>query len=278
MQVLNPTLWFSVVETRPQHCHQKPKFGNHQYCSKTCASQAASLAATSCNQCHKKPKFQNFDYCGKHCASLAAANGTKPSYTAANGGNTKKGANPSGNQKPAAGTIDPMQIAQLVVQHVPQIQSLLANAQGQGPSATTSVQSVGTQPPVSNPFLNSSSGTTQASQTSNGIRSIPFFSRGKKKAQPKLNISTKPSDDTKCIIPGCKQLVYVDEEGVVSDYCSLRHREEAVTSGLKSPCIMCLVLPQSDTDYFCSNACLEESMSKQCDEGKEEYSAAESQN
>jgi len=33
---------------------------------------------------------------------------------------------------------------------------------------------------------------------------------------------------------------------------------------------MCLVLPQSNNDYFCSNACLEESMNKQIDEHDDE--------
>ena len=40
---------------------------------------------------------------------------------------------------------------------------------------------------------------------------------------------------------------------------------EAVTSGLRSPCIMCLAYPQSDTDFFCSRACREESMNKNLD-------------
>jgi hypothetical protein len=76
-----------------------------------------------------------------------------------------------------------------------------------------------------------------------------------------------------------------------SDYCSLRHREfvdfhqfrsvtynpfffrEAVTSGLRSPCILCLAYPQSDMDYFCSRGCREESMNKYleydyCDDGE----------
>lgn len=53
---------------------------------------------------------------------------------------------------------------------------------------------------------------------------------------------------------------------------------EAVTSGLISPCIMCLVLPQSDSDYFCSKACREESMNKRYDdEDDEEWSPVESQ-
>lgn len=68
-------------------------------------------------------------------------------------------------------------------------------------------------------------GAMQAEQGTTGIHSISSLLRGKKKAKPTLDVSTKqPSDDTRCSIPGCKQLVYVDE-GVVSEFCSLRHRE-----------------------------------------------------
>ena len=71
----------------------------------------------------------------------------------------------------------------------------------------------------------------QAEQGSTGINPISSFLRGKKKAKSTLDVSTKqPSDDTRCSIPGCKQFVYVDEEGVRSDFCSLRHREYDVPS------------------------------------------------
>lgn len=82
-----------------------------------------------------------------------------------------------------------------------------------------------------------------------------------------------------CLIPGCGKPVHIDSSGSkTSEYCSMRHREyalkfmfycnvltsrrQAVTDGLVSPCIMCLSLPQSDTDYFCSRECREEAMSK----------------
>jgi hypothetical protein len=41
---------------------------------------------------------------------------------------------------------------------------------------------------------------------------------------------------------------------------------EAVSLGLASPCIMCLVLPQSETDYFCGRDCKEEAMNKSFEE------------
>jgi hypothetical protein len=38
---------------------------------------------------------------------------------------------------------------------------------------------------------------------------------------------------------------------------------EAVKTGLASPCIMCLTLPQSETDYFCGKVCREDANNKQ---------------
>jgi len=76
-----------------------------------------------------------------------------------------------------------------------------------------------------------SGGAMQAEQGTTGINPIFSFLRGKKKAKPTLDVSTQQSsDDTRCSIPGCKQFVYVDEEGVRSDFCSLRHREYDVPS------------------------------------------------
>lgn len=188
---------------------------------------------------------------------------------------------------------------ELVAQHVPQIQSMIAAAQN--PGSTTSGASTSAQPNGSSITSNGTDQTTSSATKPNGILPVPSFLRGKKKTQTKLTISTKPTtDDLGCFIPGCKQSVYVDEEGVTSDFCSLRHREcvicflfsisqseyrssvrrfrEAVTSGLLSPCIMCLVLPQSDTDYFCSMACRDEAMTKHYDEDETVWSPAESAN
>ncbi|KIJ98118.1 hypothetical protein K443DRAFT_680995 [Laccaria amethystina LaAM-08-1] len=252
------------------YCHQKPKFSNHLYCSKTCASQAATL----CNHCHKKPKFTNFEYCGKNCASLAnpggktgpaqgqAAAGKAPTYPKGSGFNASK-------QTPPA--FDPVQIAKLVVQQIPQVQALLASstpgiATGLSASQTGLVAAVQPvpNPHSNNPFLNvTNQSTTQAPPqgVANGV-TLAASSNALPTAQ--LHISTQPvADDIECLIPGCGKPVHVDAKGVkTSEYCSMRHREEAVTSGLVSPCIMCLVMPQSETDYFCGRACREESMNK----------------
>lgn len=129
------------MSTRPQtvqpatqpcdYCHQKPKFPNHDYCSKTCAGQAA---ANLCNHCHKKTKFPNFDYCGKACAALAnpqshksaAAAGQPQAATASKGQNYPKGKNFNTQPQQSQLGIDPLQIAKLIAQHIPQVQTLLA--------------------------------------------------------------------------------------------------------------------------------------------------------
>ncbi|TFK36681.1 hypothetical protein BDQ12DRAFT_686325, partial [Crucibulum laeve] len=270
------------------YCHQKPKFSNHKYCSKTCAGQAATL----CNHCHKKPKFQNFDFCGKNCASQANPGGKPRSGGAAGpaaqaGAASKAPSYPKGNNfniqkqgQPGQQTFDPLQIAQLVVQHIPQVQALLASTNANTSQSTVSAPA--TQPAVAaplapaaqlatvpnahsnNPFLNLTNAQSAAALTATPNGTLAPSSQSMPIAQP-LNISTQPSaDDLECLIPGCGKPVHVDSRGMkTSDYCSMRHREEAVVSGLVSPCIMCLVLPQSETDYFCGKACREESMNKQ---------------
>ncbi|KJA16184.1 hypothetical protein HYPSUDRAFT_302503 [Hypholoma sublateritium FD-334 SS-4] len=272
------------------YCHQKPKFSNHSYCSKTCAAQAAAL----CNHCHKKPKFQNFEYCGKNCAALANPGGKTRNAGAAApqhiGGVKKAGA--TANTQPS---FDPMQIAKLVVQHIPQVQSLLNAAPQAAPAPPTQhivanpfANPVNTQVrppaqnsgPTNNPFLGPGPVYTQsayqnpappaavvsapqcAAPTNGAVYLAP--SAPPAGAQP-LRLSTQEAaDDLECLIPGCGKPVHRDAQGVTtSDYCSMRHREEAVASGYASPCIMCLTMPQSDTDYFCSRACREESLNKQ---------------
>jgi hypothetical protein len=42
----------------------------------------------------------------------------------------------------------------------------------------------------------------------------------------------------------------------------LDNDRQAVNSGMASPCIMCLSLPQGDIDHFCSRLCREEALSK----------------
>ncbi|KAJ7846151.1 hypothetical protein B0H13DRAFT_110933 [Mycena leptocephala] len=253
------------------YCHQKPKHGTHSYCSKTCATQTATL----CNYCQNKPKYQNFDFCGKNCAALAAATPASGNRPAKNPSSTQPSAKtpgrPSGNaaapQAPANSLLDPIHLAKLVAQHIPQVaqhipqvQSFLAAvvpavvpapappvAPAAPPVSTPMPAPANPQPkqPRNNPFLNT------AAPASSGA------------AAPSANaVPQAPLSPLECLIPGCGQPVHVDASGVMSDYCSKKHREEAVSSGLASPCIFCMTLPQSDTDYFCGRDCREEAMHK----------------
>jgi len=159
----------AVLSTQPSqlcdYCHKKPKYSNHLYCSKTCAGQAATLAATMCNHCHKKPKFQNFEYCGKKCAALAPAKpvntGVTVSGPQANGGPSKPKGNSASTQQQQQqqqqGTqaFDPIQIAKLVAQHIPQVQAMLAPASNQSAGTVLGVLAPHVLPAVTqsnNPF------------------------------------------------------------------------------------------------------------------------------
>ncbi|KAJ7168648.1 hypothetical protein C8R46DRAFT_237953 [Mycena filopes] len=270
------------------YCHQKPKHGTHPYCSKTCAAQIATL----CNYCQKKPKYQNFDFCGKNCAALAGAtpgsgnrsgaakNSSAPQVKTAGRGAT----NAAPPQAAANPLLDPVHLAKLVAQHIPQVQSFLAAvAPAQPPPApapapvsaplSTPMPPASSQPkpaPKNNPFLNQSKQQPPAPVASG--TAAP-------NAVPQATMQ-QPLD---CLVPGCGQPVHVDASGVMSDYCSKKHREyvwscphpcsprlnssirEAVALGIVPPCIMCLTLPQSDTDYFCGRDCREEAMSKALD-------------
>jgi len=60
----------------------------------------------------------------------------------------------------------------------------------------------------------------------------------------------------KCRLKGCNNPVFVDKyTRQRSDYCSQRHREDAVSSKQVGPCIMCGVMPRSREDHFCSRTC-----------------------
>ncbi|KAF8808630.1 hypothetical protein BYT27DRAFT_7222792 [Phlegmacium glaucopus] len=266
----------AVPSTQPsqlcEYCHQKPKFSNFPYCSKTCAGQAATL----CNHCHKKPKFQNFDYCGKKCAAQATPAkpvnaGVAASGAQATGGSKPKGNSGANNQQQATQAFDPVQLAKLVAQHIPQVQAMFTPPSNQGVAPAAQVVPASTQ--SNNPFLNPINQAAYqvppaAVPPQNAMTNGAVYSVASSNPLPvaqQLHISTQPSaDDSECLIPGCGKPVHVDAKGVkTSDYCSMRHREEAVTLCLASPCIMCLALPQGETDYFCSRACREESMNKE---------------
>ncbi|KAG5653227.1 hypothetical protein H0H81_001610 [Sphagnurus paluster] len=219
-------------------------------------------------QCHKRPKHLSFDFCGKSCAASAIPQ--RGNTTA--GGQRAKG-NTSNNQQPAQPAFNPVQVAQFVATQVPHVQALLtALNSAAAPQAAPQPQvvqqpapTVGPRaPPQNNPFLQ-----TQVQAPAGGLAPIM---NGTQAPSSSLLLSTQPPSASggvpaavppECRIPGCGKPVHVDTKGVTtSEYCSLRHCEEAVTSGFAEPCIMCLRMPQSEADYFCSRGCKDEALQK----------------
>ncbi|KAL0574142.1 hypothetical protein V5O48_007805 [Marasmius crinis-equi] len=251
------------------YCNQKPKFSNHNYCSKKCASQAVNL----CNYCQKKPKFQNFDFCGKTCASLAQAGGNaqqQPRPQASSGKSTNPPGASRGSKNQNAqqnGTIDPMQVAKLVIQHIPQLQSLLNPPQSH--AAAQPVYQASSVPASSQPVnLQTAAKLAASSILGNTSRSAPqgFPNAAGAASISSINMPAPSSQkqNAQCRIPDCGKPVHIDPNGMnTSEYCSMSHRQEAVSTGLVEPCIMCLDLPQSEMDYFCGRACREEALDKQ---------------
>jgi hypothetical protein len=117
-----------------------------------------------------------------------------------------------------------------VAQHIPQVQSFLAAvvpavvpapappvAPAAPPVSTPMPAPANPQPkqPRNNPFLNT------AAPASSGA------------AAPSANaVPQAPLSPLECLIPGCGQPVHVDASGVMSDYCSKKHREYVCCASL----------------------------------------------
>jgi len=260
------------------YCHQKPKFGNHAYCGKTCSQQAAAInqtnaaaypqpqtTSTLCKQCNQRPKFQNFEFCGKSCAST---------WQLAYGGS-------SGNPNPA-GNVAGQTTANKLLGKIPQ--PLQAKLQAVLPGVAAALQQPGhkntqqPQQPPTNVNLNANNAapvppsnfpqqSTLAPNNPNA--NLPQQSGG---PGPGANNNAIPTSvpgqvqtamPTTCRLTGCGNPVYTDATyNHTSEYCSKRHREEAVTTGQVQPCIMCLKMPRSNADHFCSKVCREGALSQ----------------
>ncbi|KAI4527312.1 hypothetical protein K525DRAFT_232303 [Schizophyllum commune Loenen D] len=225
------------------YCHQKPCYNGFPHCSKTCAKQAASL----CDFCRKKDKYPGFDFCGKRCANQAAKTGQAVKRStggkgplsgplgniinilSSNVGNLGSVMNSNG--------LDPLQVAKLVIQQLPPAQQAplmlaltAATALAKGASAAF------------NGGNGSSAATSQNAQTHGSIATATF-----------------PAE---CALAGCNQPVFVDSNGDTGEYCSARHREEAVQTGQATACIMCRKYPQHGNDDFCGRACRDDAAQK----------------
>ena len=154
-------------------------------------------------------------------------------------------------------------VLELVVQHIPQVQSLLNAAPQAAPApapphiianpfanpVNTQVRAPAQNPsgPMNNPFLAPGPVYAQsayqqnaappaaaapvpvpqsAAPTTNGAVYLAP-SAPPAGAQPLLHLSTQEAaDDLECLIPGCGKPVHRDAQGLTtSDYCSMRHRE-----------------------------------------------------
>ncbi|KAF7374360.1 hypothetical protein MSAN_00320000 [Mycena sanguinolenta] len=259
------------------YCHQRPKNGTHSYCSKTCAAQTATL----CNYCKKKPKYQNFDFCGKNCAASAAAAGMPAGGNRSANGNTastQPSSKPAGRpnaapQAPTNSLLDPIQLAKLVAQHIPQVAQHIPQVQSLLAAVTPSQPAAQAPPPVSAP----NPAPAPANPQPKPPRNNPFLNT---KQPPAPNAPAAPVSSGTAAAPE-RQRRSPGPGAAVGVSHPRKHREyafyvpylllavlihslnrEAVASGIVPPCIMCLTLPQSDTDYFCSKNCREEAMTK----------------
>ncbi|KIJ65302.1 hypothetical protein HYDPIDRAFT_111234 [Hydnomerulius pinastri MD-312] len=261
-----------------ENCHKKRKFGAHKFCGRTCAAQAAAKptgktgskakpatigrqkavpvpqkAVQLCDYCGQKPRFSNFDFCGKSCATLANSAQTKqPTAQVPSASNKKTGRVPSAPQNNPA----PVRLVKTVTppqakapQAVPQDDSTEEEGAEDEDDADVGVDTDLDAYPSDSEEEPAAPAAVVPPATKN-------TSKGGKPGGP-----PKPPPGT-CAIPNCGKPSHVDKNGVKTGYCSIKHREEAVTLGLEAPCIMCQRYPQGASDYFCSSACRKQSMVK----------------
>ncbi|KAH8112673.1 hypothetical protein DFH11DRAFT_470120 [Phellopilus nigrolimitatus] len=246
-------------------CQKKPKFSSHNYCGKNCASQAASL----CDFCHQKPKFAGHSFCSKNCGSQAARSqgfgaGANANTGKGRGAVGKKGQNVGGMQGPHPG-----QLLNAVAQILPHVTP-------QGKAGQIVGAAVQLLPHVQAMFQPQGAQGGQAAVVHSAPMAAPRGGgRGQHAQAPPLINTTNPQvvpgafqapvqpvASACCRIPGCQQPAHVDmNDGQMSNYCSMLHREEAVQLGLADACIMCLKMPQGGDDHFCGRACREEALS-----------------
>ncbi|KAH7885669.1 hypothetical protein F5I97DRAFT_1132259 [Phlebopus sp. FC_14] len=257
-----------------ENCHKKPKFGTHKFCSKTCAAQAATKAAHSktkigrqrsapaapkaaqlCDHCGRKPKFQNFDYCGKSCAAQANVAGQtrqKPLPPPTHKTGRVPGAAP--NISPAARGG----------------RSTKTVAGNREDDSTDS--GVGGDNGVDEEDGDNGDDEVNKTDFDNYLSDLEEENDTPPPPPPATRPAKRPTQGGKtpasrsppgsCSIPHCGRPSHVDKNGTRTNYCSNKHREEAVVIGLEKPCIMCHRYPQSDSDYFCSSVCRQQSMTK----------------
>jgi len=261
-----------------ENCHKRPKFGTHRFCGKTCAAQAAARPAMQkqpkakpgnvghynaapvpqkavqlCDYCGQKPKCSNFDYCGRSCATLA--NSTQTKQPIAQGWSATKqkttGVHSASKNVPAP-------VPQVKPAGAPQAKAPVPQddfSEEEDEEGDEEAEEADTDPDAypSDPDSEEEPAAPAPAAAQPPTKNTPRG--GKTSGPPKTSPGT-------CAIPGCGQPSHVDRNGARTDYCSLKHREKSVTLGLEAACILCQRYPQSTSDYFCSSACRNQSMTK----------------
>ncbi|KAG2136101.1 uncharacterized protein EDB93DRAFT_1242435 [Suillus bovinus] len=255
-----------------ENCHKAPKFGTHKYCGKTCAAQAATAHQPArrakpgpppkakvpppaqkpgrlCDYCGQKPKFSNFDYCGKSCASKAST--ALPAQPAVHGRSVPK----HGARLPA--TAQPIKTSKPATRHALAATGTKDESSEDDDDEYADADEEAEDDPGTGTDLDAYPSDDDEEPTpAPSSRPVKTVHAPLKQSHPARHVTGT------CLVPNCGKPSFVDRGGVKTDYCSTRHREEAVTLGLVPGCIMCQRYPQTGIDYFCSAACRNQSMTK----------------
>ncbi|KAF9790460.1 hypothetical protein BJ322DRAFT_1036609 [Thelephora terrestris] len=271
------------VSTHCKQCGQNPKFQNFDFCGKHCASTWQLIHGSS----NGKP-------------NPPAKNSQGGAYGISNGAPNPPAKNSlGGNLGVTANMQLPNQLLGQVPQHLQgQVQAILpalvAALQQQGqsqpqqqqqppPGAGLNTNNVIIVPPTNVPqqpmaattFVPNNANKNQPRQTNVGQGIGPGFPVPSNAQGPVngTNMTMVPTSaparvraaslTSNCRLAGCGKPVHTDPtSNHASEYCSNRHREEAVTTGQVTPCIMCLKMPRTRIDHFCSKACRDAALSQ----------------
>ncbi|KAH0584889.1 hypothetical protein H2248_008168 [Termitomyces sp. 'cryptogamus'] len=203
----------------------------------------AQSSSQLCAHCNQKPKHVGHPYCSRTCAKEASSVASSKTCIQC-------------HQRPKFQGFD---FCSKTCAHAAQAANLpppgRSHQQKQQTNATR------TAAPQNSPFIQSQTSLPAAFPTVTATTPAAPVSRNR---SPPIQTSAPPFVQTnKCRIDECWQPVETDMQGFkISNYCSQEHAEDAVLSGLAKACVMCLRLPQSDIDYFCSQACKDKSLHK----------------
>ncbi|KAF9648841.1 hypothetical protein BDM02DRAFT_3114857 [Thelephora ganbajun] len=275
-------------------CSQQAAVTNH---TSAVAHHQPQIGPALCKQCNQKPRFQGFDFCGKNCATNwqlthSGSSGNSNPPVKKSGGNAagQMGPNTQIPGQPLGNTTQPLSYAQLQAV-IPAVVAALQQGSNQPqqqkqpptnaslnvsnvpvpPSNTSRQFTVVTTLAPNNPHPKLPQQKTNVNQNTNGMGGpgVPQNAHGptsgiNNHAVPNSGLSQlQTATPTTCRLTGCGKPVYMDAtSNQVSEYCSKRHREEAVIIGQVKACVMCLKMPRSSTDHFCSKACREAALSQ----------------